>query len=183
MIHGWGGSGQGGWFDWLRQELKNRGWKVENPNMPNTDEPEIDFWVNKLKEIAGDADEETYFLGHSIGCQTILRYLEKLPENIKVGGVIFVAGWFTLKGLNSEEKEIVKPWLETPIDLKKVKKHTDKFIAIFSDNDPYVPLSNVELFKNNLRAKTIVLNNKEHFNEIVEFPEVLNSVLEMSGEK
>ena len=29
-----------------------------------------------------------------MGCQTIARYLETLPDEIKVGGAVFVAGFF-----------------------------------------------------------------------------------------
>lgn len=182
MIHGWGGGPEGGWLDWLKKKLEETGWKVEAPEMPDTDEPKIDLWVNKLKDVAESigADKDTYFVGHSVGCQTILRYLEKLPKDKKVGGAVFVAGWFTLKGLEDEEKEIAKPWVETPINFEKVKKHNDKFIAIFSDNDPYVPLSDEKLFRKDLNAKTMILNDQEHFNEIIEFNEVLNSLLEIS---
>ena len=44
-----------------------------------------------------------------------------------------------------EEKEIAKPWLETPIDFAKVKQHTKKFFAVFSDNDDVVPQENKNL--------------------------------------
>ena len=65
--------------------------------MPNTNSPKIEKWVGFLEKNIKSADTDTYFIGHSIGCQTILRYLERLPESTKVGGVVFVAGWFNLK--------------------------------------------------------------------------------------
>ena len=33
-------------------------------------------------------DENTYFVGHSIGCQAIMRYLESVDVK-KIGGVLF----------------------------------------------------------------------------------------------
>ena len=120
---------------WLEEELNIKGFEVIAPQMPNTEYPKIDEWVGFLREKVGEPDENTYFVGHSIGCQTILRYLESL-ENKKVGGAIFVAGWFHLNGLKEEEIGIAKPWLETSVDFGKILKATNKFTAIFSDNDP-----------------------------------------------
>ena len=190
LVHGWGGSGSGGWFDWLKQELENSNdsdeWMIKSPDMPETENPKIDAWVNKLEEVAEElgADEELFLIGHSIGCQTIIRYLEKLPENTKIGGAIFVAGWFNLKETAyeaEEEKNIAKPWIEEPIDIKKVRARCDKFVAIFSDDDFCVPLSDKEIFEKNLGAETIVLRGKGHFDEVFEFPELLEEVLKISG--
>jgi hypothetical protein len=182
IIHGWGGRPDCGWFVWLKKELSSRGFKVHLLNMPNKETPKIKAWTNYLKKIVGKTDENTYFVGHSIGCQTIIRYLEKLPKNAKIGGVVFVAGFFTLTGLEDEEKPTAKPWLETPINTKKVKQHTKKFIALFSSNDPYVPLSNKNLFKKRLNAKIIIEKNKGHYIERVtkKIPVVLKELLKMS---
>ncbi|MDD5133313.1 MAG: DUF1749 domain-containing protein [Candidatus Nanoarchaeia archaeon] len=162
IIHGWGGNPKEGWFPWLKKELESKNYKVFIPEMPNTEEPEIKEWVSYLKKLV-KPDNETYFVGHSIGCQTIMRYLESLPEKIKVGKCIFVAGWFNLNSLSEEEIETAKPWLETPIDYKKVLSHTNKITAIFSDNDDYVPLTDSEIFKNKLKTKIIIEQGKGHF--------------------
>ena len=157
VIHGWDGYPEEGWFPWLKKELEKNDFVVNVPAMPEPGEPNIKAWVSHLARIAGDADENTYFIGHSIGCQAILRYLESLPADAKVGGVVFVAGWFTLTNVNTdEEKEIARPWLETPINFEKIKNHAKKFVAIFSDNDPYVPLDNKNGFATALDAKIVV---------------------------
>lgn len=183
LIHRWDGNPEADWYPWLKTELKAKDFNFSIPTMPNPEEPKIDEWVNKLKEIIPKPDEQTYFIGHSIGCQTILRYLESLLEEIKIGGVILVAPWLHLTGLETEEeKEIAKPWLETPIDFDKIKKHTDNFIAIFSNNDPFVPLSDKDIFKEKLGAKIIIGQEKGHFTEdddIKELPNALNSILEL----
>ena len=164
IIHCWGGSPKDNWYPWLKKKLEKEGFKVKVPNMPNTDEPKIEEWVPFLKKLIKNPNKDTYLIGHSVGCQTIMRYLESLKENEKVGGVLFVAGWFTLKGLESKESEdIARPWVETEIDIKKVKSNANKFVAIFSDDDPFVPIENEKMFKTKLDAKTIILKKQDHF--------------------
>lgn len=175
LIHGWGGTGGGGWFDWLKLNLKEKA-EVFAFDMPNTNNPKIENWVGYLnKKInKNNLDKETYFIGHSIGCQAIIRYLQQLPEKIKIGGSIFIAGWFNLNGLEDEEKEVARPWLESKIDFKEVKKHCNNFLAIFSDNDPYVPLSDTNLFKEKLGARIIIQKNQGHFDNVNKIEEILN---------
>jgi predicted alpha/beta hydrolase family esterase len=180
LIHGWGGSSKSeGWFKWLKEELGGKA-ELHILDMPDTDSPKINAWVGFLEKNIKEINTETYFIGHSIGCQAIMRFLEKLPKGKKVGGCVFIAGWFNLKEEtyeNEEERKISKPWIETPINTEKVKEHADKFLAIFSDNDPYVPLSNSKIFKNKLGAKIVIKKNHEHFNQVSEVPEILDFLL------
>lgn len=184
IVHGWDGSPKSDWNPWLKEELEAKGFEVHSPAMPNPEEPKIETWVPFLAKNVGIADEQTYFVGHSIACQTILRFLEKLPENKKIGGAVFVAGFFTLTNLEDKEtEEIAKPWIETPIDLKKVKSRLNKSIAIFSDDDPYVPLDNQYDFREKIGSKIIIEHNMGHFNEgtgITQLPIALKSLLEIA---
>ncbi|MFW5846765.1 MAG: RBBP9/YdeN family alpha/beta hydrolase [Nanoarchaeota archaeon] len=169
------GSSEGGWFNWLKQELSKKGFKVISFDMPNTNNPKIEQWINFLEcEInPEDIDEETYFIGHSIGCQTILRYLEKLHKHKRIAGCVFVAGWFDIINLEQEELEIAHPWINSKINFNRIKDHTDNFLAIFSNDDPYVPFEEQDKFKNNLGAKIKIKHNSGHFNEINKIPEIL----------
>ena len=183
LIHGWEGNPRNCWFPWLKKELEKKNFKVVVPKMPNSDEPKINLWVSKLKDVVDFPDEETYFVGHSIGCQAIMRYLETLPEKTKIGGIVFVAGFFNLPFLETkEEKEIAKPWLNNRINTDKIKMLTKNIVAIFSDDDQDVPLSDSKLFKERLNAKIIIEHNKGHFSDdagIKELPVVLNKILKM----
>ncbi|MDD5193029.1 MAG: alpha/beta fold hydrolase [Candidatus Nanoarchaeia archaeon] len=175
LVHGWGGSSKSeGWFDWLKKELSTNNIDFKFFDMPNTNYPKINEWVEFLQKNIKDIDNETYLIGHSIGCQTIMRYLEDLPENLRFRGVIFVAGWFNLINLETEkEKEIAKPWLETLLNHNRIKKHCNNFLSIFSDNDEWVPLSDSELFKDRLNSKIIIKHNEGHFNETKEIREIM----------
>ncbi|UCD20890.1 MAG: serine hydrolase family protein [archaeon] len=187
VIHGWEGTPETEWLPWIKKELESKGFEVTVPEMPETDEPVIEAWLSKLEEVVGTPDKNTYFIAHSIGCQTVLRFLEKLSEDIRIGGCVFVAPWFNLTEASFEEEgyeEIARPWLETPIGFEKVLKHTQKIICIFSDDDPYIPLSDSELFKEKLGAKVIIKHGGGHFNEEVgtkELPVLLEEFLKISS--
>lgn len=188
IIHGWGGYPEEGWFPWLKRELAERGFTVFVLAMPDSDEPEINAWVGFLAEAVKTPDLNTFFVGHSVGCQTVLRYLEGLDDGIKVGGAVLVAPWMELDMTTiAEEGEdaiaIARPWMETPIDFGKVKTHADDFTAIFSDSDPFVPLAQTEFFRNQLDARIIIEKNKGHFSGsdgVRELPAVFDELMRLS---
>lgn len=181
ILHRWDGTPKSDWYPWLKKQLEKKGWEVIVPKMPDTSKPAIDAWVKHLQKVVGKVDKETYFIGHSIGCQAIMRYLATLPKEVKAGGIIFVAGWFTLRGLESKEIEnIARPWLEMPINFEKIKEKTNKIIVFLSDDDGYVDLNeNKALFRKNLNAMVIVERGKRHFTaeeKVEEVPEVLQQL-------
>lgn len=175
LIHGWGGSSEGGWFDWLKAELSAKGHSVKAFDMPDTENPKIEKWVGYLRENINlnEIDENTYFIGHSIGCQTIIRFLEKLHKHKKIGGCVFVAGWFDLINLEPEELLIAHPWVNSKINFERVLDHCNNFLAIFSTNDPYVHLDESKKFEKNLGAKIIIKKGLNHFNTVDKIPEIL----------
>lgn len=180
LIHRWEGTSQSDWYQWLKEELGSFGFEVLILEMPDTEVPVIESWVNYLSEIA-QPDENTYFVGHSIGCQTILRYLETI--DVKIGGVVFVAPWLKLDNLEDDEVlEIAKPWLETPINFEKIQTTTSNIQAILSSDEPYGYIQeNKETLEKNLGAEVSILENRGHFTEddnCRSFPEILSLVLE-----
>lgn len=180
IIHGWNGKPEHGWYTWAKVKCEELGYEAKLPEMPDTDNPRIETWVPFLANIVGVLQETDVFIGHSIGCQTILRYLETLEEGQKVDKVMLVAPWgASLSNLgDNEEEDIARPWLDTPINWEKIKGKANTFVSIFSDNDPYVPLAeNKEMFEEKLGGKVIVEQNKGHFTEddgIKELPLLLN---------
>ncbi|MFA7201690.1 MAG: alpha/beta hydrolase [Candidatus Paceibacterota bacterium] len=163
FIHGWSESPEQAWFPWLKQKLEKQGYEVHILQMPNPDYPTIREWIPFLTKNI-QPTPETILIGHSIGCQTILRYLETLPKEIVLRAIFCIAGWFTLNELETEEeKEIAEGWLTTPIDFAKIKTHAKNIYAILSENDPYVPLKeNERMFKENLNAETHTVENYGH---------------------
>lgn len=182
LIHGWEGYPEGSWRPWLKNELEKRGFTVFVPAMPDTANPTMEEWVPYLAKKVGNPDKNFYFVGHSLGCITILRYLEALGEDQKIGGVVLVAGFG--HDLEYEDyKGELSSFFQTPINWEKIKKHSNKFVAIHSDDDPYVPIKHKTLFKEKLGAKSIIMHKMKHFSGddgINELPVALESVLKLA---
>jgi predicted alpha/beta hydrolase family esterase len=180
LVHGWDGGPKLDWFPWLAQELTARGYEVIAPQLPNEHEPRKEAWVPALAAAVGTPDAETCFIAHSMGCQTVLRYLETLSEGAKVGGMLLVAGFVNhiINLETPEEEEVGHSWTDTPLDLAKVRAHVSKSIALFSDDDPWVTLDNGPIFHDALGAEVVVEHAAEHFTQEEE-PAVLREALKL----
>lgn len=176
-IHGWEGYPEEGWRPWLRKELEKRGFEVFVPAMPETNTPTFEKWLSHLVKTVGKPRKTDIFVGHSLGCITVLRFLEGLKGSEKVGGAILVAG-FT-DNLGCQE---IDSFFTAPINFEKIKSRCEKFIVIHSDNDPYVPLKHGDIFKEKLGAKLIKMHKMKHFSGddgITELPVVLEELLNL----
>ena len=190
LINGWEGRPDNHWFPWLSLELKARGFEVNAPQMPagtrmNGDNErgytqmlKVSEWLEFLKGYVGKPDGDTYFVGHSLGCISVARYLAELPPKHRVGGCVFVAGFSGR--LNIPE---IAEFYSLPFDPEKAKAHCDKFVMIFSDNDPYVPVAKSLEFANQLGAKTILLRGKGHLcasDGVMSLPSALSALLNIA---
>lgn len=175
LIHGWEGSPEKDWFVWAKKELEERGFNVIVPAMPDSMNPKMDAWVSHLAKTVGTPNEETYFIGHSLGCITILRYLETLQENDKVGGAVLVAGFGHNLEYEGYKNELLS-FFQTPVDWEDMKKHCAKFVAIHSEDDPFVPITHNVLFQKKLVAKSVVEQGRGHYND-KEYPVILEAFL------
>lgn len=187
LVHCWDGTCNDGWYPWLEEQLKKIGIELIKFNMPNTANPKIEEWVSFLDNKVTTLNEDTYFIGHSIGCQTIMRYLE--TKDIKtIGGILFVAPWLDLLPEATEDEDSYKtsyPWINTEIDFDKVKSFTNNITCLFSSNDYFVSLAQEKEFKDKLNAKTLIVKNKGHISQddnVYELNEILDLTIEMLGE-
>jgi len=184
IVHCWGGTKDDGWYPWLDKKISNENNEVIRFNMPNTENPKIEEWVSELDKQVDILDENTYFIGHSIGCQTILRYLQ-IKNVDRIGGILFVAPWLDLLPEAMEDEDSYNtayPWIHTDINFDKIKSITNNINCIFSDDDYFVSLSQKERFEELLNAKTIVVSGKGHISSedgINELLEIYDKALEM----
>lgn len=146
--------------------------------MPNTMHPKMEEWVSHIQKTVGKPDKDCYFVGHSLGCIAILRYLETLGQGKQIGGSILVAGFSSSLGYKEH-----KTFFDQPVDWEKIKSKCKKFVAIHSDNDPFVPIVHGQIFKKELGAKLVIQHNMKHFTEkdgFTQLPVLLENVIEIS---
>ena len=149
------------------------------PALPNANNPKMHDWLASLTQSADSVDENTYMVGHSLGCIIILRFLENLDEKQKIGGAILVAGFDNPLNINELEN-----FFQGPLNWDKAKRTCKKFVVIHSEDDPDVPADNGIRMKNNLDAKKILVNGYKHFtgnDGINSLPLVLEELLEISS--
>jgi predicted alpha/beta hydrolase family esterase len=177
IIHGWEGNPGESWLPWLKENVEKAkpGVQAIVPSMPDSYHPVMEKWLAEMRARIGTPDEKTFLVGHSLGTIAILRYLESLPENIKVGGAISVAGFGEPVGIQELES-----FFKTPLDFEKVRASAKDFVVIDSDNDPYVAQKYGDALEQKLGAKRITLKNAGHINSesgFVTLPEALQELL------
>ena len=169
VVPRWSGRPQDDWYPWLQEELAELEPLVYEPvivaNMPEPEKPTISSWVNRLEEVVGiDAAEieQTVLVGHSVGCQAVLRFLERLPDGVAVAGTLLVAGWLDV----DQVWDAIRPWVETPIDSSRVRAATDRMVVLLSDNDPFTAdyAANGQRWEREYDATVYVESGMHHFN-------------------
>lgn len=159
ILHGTLGSPKGNWFQWLKEELKNKGYKVWVPKLPTPGKPKISRNVkyvlsNKRWKFSSDS----VLIGHSSAPLTILGILNELPDDIIVNKCIFVAPF------TKSDWEPNSELFDYNFDFAKIRSKAKQFIVIHSDTDPYTPLDQPTNLAKKLGARLIIKNNEGHFN-------------------
>ena len=181
VVHGYTASSTAEWFPWLKNKLSEANVSTTVFDMPNSNEPIPSEWDAYLDKNITKYDDNTFFVGHSLGCIALLRYLENQSINQKIGGMILVSGFLesvsTLPMLDSFTKKA--------LDITRITNRIKKCIVISSPNDPIVNYQySCELAKQ-LNAKLITVENGGHFIKqggFSEFPLVFDEIFKMKNE-
>jgi serine hydrolase len=185
IIHSRGAGPRDHWYPYVASALEEAGFAVHVPQMPDPEAPKQSAWMEALASHISIINENTYLIGHSVGCQAALRLLGSLEPGQRAGGVVLVAGWVSVpnwEGRTEEQKAILNDWLNPPLDLKSLAGRSNHFTAIFSDNDPFVPKENWAACEKELHAKVIVKHSAGHFEgeHATDLPEAVAAVESMT---
>jgi len=179
----WAGNHEVDWYPWITIELQKHNVQVTVLDLPSPNSPTIVECLDYLEKNITELNPNTFLVGHSVGGQAILRFLEKKSTeglNTKVGGAVFVAAWFAVDPPLDSNLPGIGHWINTPINGNAVASVLKKpVLAIFSDDD-FV----CKDFVNNAKswekfgAKPLFEKSKQHYNAKQE-PSVLNAILEL----
>ncbi|HLL00294.1 MAG TPA: alpha/beta hydrolase [Myxococcaceae bacterium] len=182
IVPRWAGRPDTDFYPWLEAKLREapHGFSsVRTLDMPNPAQPTIEAWVGTLAQALGPAPApSTVLMGHSVGCQAVLRYLATLPPGHVIDGVLLVAGWWEV----DKPWESLRPWLQPPGDLARLRAAARRFVVLISDNDPFTSdhARNRQLWQERLGAEVVLAPGGRHFNNPHE-PTVLNLLLSRFG--
>ncbi len=161
LIHGFEGSPNGGWRPWLMGELAAAGVYACALSMPNPEAPKVDAWVEEIARYTErDAQDELYFVGHSLGVPAILRFLERAPEHVRFAGAVCVSGPVEPIGDNASINAFLRP----AFDFDAIRSKLGKACVIHGDNDPFVPVRHAEILASGLSAERVIVANGGHLN-------------------
>lgn len=172
LIHSTGGNPTECFYPWLRKQLEKERHKVYAPQFPPPENQSLQTWLQIFEPYWKFVNNETVFVGRSIGPAFILRLLE--ITKVKVKAAFLVAGFCSDIGL-PDFTPLIKPFIDKPFDWQKIRNNCGRFCVYSSDNDPFVPLQKGEELAKNLGTKLIVVKGAEHF-WFEEFPQLLKDI-------
>jgi len=181
IIHGWADKPERGWLGWLAMQLRERGYEVSNPAMPNAKKPSITEWVETVRQTVGTLDENTILVGHSLGTYVLLRYLSEYSQSDKAKALILVSGFLSVKPHNdtsNTEKIDHKKYFSPAPDLKLVQDKATEIYHIYSDDDTMVEPARSKELVYLLGGYPLELHSMGHFlsRDLTEFPELLKVI-------
>ena len=162
IFHGVGGSPEENWFPWLKKELQYKKCEVIVPQFPTPEGQTLDDWLETFEQYADQVNEETIFIGHSLGGLFMLSLLEKY----KIKLAVFVASFCKLprnkfdEGMSTFAKDF---------DWQTIHENCRKFMVFHGDNDPYVGLGTAQQLARNLHAKFHLIRGGGHINATAGF--------------
>ncbi|MEA4971854.1 putative hydrolase YdeN [bioreactor metagenome] len=176
IVHGYTASSKANWFPWIKEQLEAKGIKTYIPDMPDSQNPYYDNWLAHLSETITDINDETIFIGHSLGCIASMRFL--LEKNIKIKGAIFVSGFIDENPM--EVKTVgLQSFFNDPLDIGKLKCIIPNRVAITAVDDDIVPTNATKIMADKINAQLLELKSGKHFIDrdgYTKFPLILTEV-------
>jgi predicted alpha/beta hydrolase family esterase len=163
LVPRWSGTAASDFYPWLERELAPR-LRLEVASLrPEPGAPEIEAC---LAELAGLDPARTLLVGHSVGCQVLMRALARLPDGARAPALLCVAGWWTV----DQPWDTLRPWIETPFDHGRAAARCDQIEVLLSDNDPFTRDAEEtrRRFVAALDAEVHIVPGRKHFNAVEE---------------
>jgi predicted alpha/beta hydrolase family esterase len=169
--------------------------------MPRASFPSIDAWVERIGEIA-DPDQDSHFVGYSLGAQAVLRYLTS-AEPYGHAFLVAPSHKINLDAVReaTTNKFSILPrilrntivdrvvqraavWSETPIAWTDLRGKAN-YHCFFSGNDPFIPEGEKALLEERLNPEIYMIRDGGHFDTRAgyqQFPQLKQAILEVTGE-
>jgi leucyl-tRNA synthetase len=151
ILHGRNGTPSNYVFPWLKKEFEKRGYTVELPKLPNTEEPNDEEQADYVQKYC-TLNENTMIVGQSFGGIVAMRLLER---GVKVGRVVMAVVPFSGKFNDKKNRKSATLACKKGFDFESIKKNAKEFIVLRDIKDTIVPYEDAELWHKNLNGKLI----------------------------
>ncbi|KAF6628679.1 serine hydrolase family protein [Paenibacillus sp. EKM208P] len=159
IIHGYTASPADHWFPWLQDKLQEDGVSVDILEMPNSQSPKLNEWIEHLLQNIKVLHKDTYFIGHSLGCVSILRYLQQVSIPEPLGGLVFVSGFTDpVPSLPSLDE-----FTNGPLDYQQIMDSLKARSVIASKDDTIVPFALSKKLAEDIQADFHEVDHGGHF--------------------
>ena len=171
IVHAFGGSPKKFWYPALCKHFDSEA-TVVVPYLPGGAAPVISEWLSYLQAIVQEATTQEgaklYLVGHSLGCNAILRMLaaEDAAATLRcLRGVLCVAGWLSI----DEPWLEMEPWCHPRPDLAAARRTLESLGArltlLVSDNDRFTRdhESNRREWRCGLGARSVLCPGRAHW--------------------
>lgn len=137
IVHGYGATPANHWFGWLQEQLAADGITADILEMPAPLSPNLHEWLEHLSSTANVLKRDTYFVAHSLGCVSLLKYLLKAKLQEPLGGLVLVSGFTKpLPGL-----PMLDEFTQDQTDYSEAAALALKRAVIASRDDAIVPVA------------------------------------------
>lgn len=170
ILHGRNGTPQSHAFPWLAKKLEERGYTVEVPELPHTQEPDLDAQAAYVMKHC-TLDEKTALVGVSFGGLVALRVLEL---GKKVGRLTLIATPHSGIFLDNKTRRSVTKACKHPFAFDIIRKNTKGSVVLTDETDTIVPQADAQVWAEALGAVLIKgTGNIPHFSSEDSEPDML----------
>ncbi len=158
LFHGWGGDSKNHWFPEAQEFFEKKNCSVFVPDFPNSEHPKYEEWKSFFEKNYGDKlTASSIVIGHSLGCQFILRYISE--KNITLDHLILVS-----PPENDCDIPEIKNFFSRSIQGKTIQKNGAHIMIFGSENDRFIPKKDFEHLAKTIHADFIFVPHQGHFN-------------------
>lgn len=176
IIPRWAGTPGSDWYPAVQAALAGQA-RVRIGEMPNPAIPHVERWPQAVADLV-ERPADTVLVGHSVGCQAVLRYLATREPGQSVRATLCVAGWWSV----DRPWDTILPWMRIDYPLDRTRAAAGTLSLLISDNDPFTAdfQANAELWRERLGAEVHVYAGGKHFNAAQE-PAVERELRRLAG--
>lgn len=162
------------WQSWLGSGLQSLGYKVNMPELPDSDHPDRQGWLSTAKQSVKSVNlQDLIIVGHSLGVTTALDFIEQADQ--KINGLVSVSGFAEPYGAELNEYFLA----EKSIDFSKINSNLVWSKVFYGDDDPYVSQDALKRLADSLDVSPHIITNGGHLNTeagFTEFPQLIEAI-------